>query len=177
MKKLFLLGAAAMGLAAAPASATWVYLGSWYVGDGPVWTSNPPVMSGLDVAAMKWPGWSAYAISTVDTNPANINFSAFVDGWADPTFLTTPVAQSYKLDTGGAGYNSNPGFGSAYSAWVLDHSCSNRYDNEAEVCGPAEPGLNHAFGYVPEPGTWAMLIAGFGLVGSAFRRRKLATIA
>jgi hypothetical protein len=25
---------------------------------------------------------------------------------------------------------------------------------------------------VPEPGTWAMLIAGFGLVGGALRRRR-----
>lgn len=27
--------------------------------------------------------------------------------------------------------------------------------------------------YVPEPGAWAMMIAGFGLVGSALRRRRL----
>jgi hypothetical protein len=173
MKHFLLAGFVAAAAMATPASAAWVYLGSWYVGDGPLWTDNPPVMSGLDVAAMKWPGWSAYAISTIDANPANINFSAFVDGWADPTFLTTPVAQGFKLDTGGGGYNSNPGFGTAYSAWVLDHSCFNRYDDITAVCGPGEPGLNHAFGMVvPEPGTWAMLIAGFGLVGTAVRRRK-----
>ncbi|WP_448581953.1 PEPxxWA-CTERM sorting domain-containing protein [Thermaurantiacus sp.] len=29
-------------------------------------------------------------------------------------------------------------------------------------------------GVIPEPGTWAMLIAGFGLVGFAVRRRKIA---
>jgi hypothetical protein len=28
---------------------------------------------------------------------------------------------------------------------------------------------------IPEPGTWAMMIAGFGLVGAAARRRKIAT--
>jgi hypothetical protein len=41
------------------------------------------------------------------------------------------------------------------------------------------PGVADAFGIddimynvVPEPGTWAMMIAGFGLVGAAARRRK-----
>lgn len=32
-------------------------------------------------------------------------------------------------------------------------------------------------GAVPEPASWAMLIAGFGLTGAAMRRRRLATIA
>jgi hypothetical protein len=32
-------------------------------------------------------------------------------------------------------------------------------------------------GAVPEPATWAMLIAGFGMVGFALRRRKVATVA
>lgn len=31
-----------------------------------------------------------------------------------------------------------------------------------------------SFGVVPEPTTWAMLIAGFGLVGTALRRRRAA---
>lgn len=41
-------------------------------------------------------------------------------------------------------------------------------------------GSNSAFigiGNVPEPGTWAMLIAGFGLVGAAARRRRTAVAA
>jgi len=29
---------------------------------------------------------------------------------------------------------------------------------------------------VPEPGTWAMLIAGFGLVGAAARRRRQTSV-
>ena len=82
------------------------------------------------------------------------------------------MAQDYSLDTGGSGYNSNPGFGTAYSAYVRDHSSNG--DNSA---------LNYAFrweggaGGVPEPATWAMLIVGFGLVGAAARRRNTAVAA
>ncbi len=37
------------------------------------------------------------------------------------------------------------------------------------VCGTIE---GPAAGVIPEPGTWALLIAGFGLVGAAARRRR-----
>ena len=40
------------------------------------------------------------------------------------------------------------------------------------VLDVAEPGP----GGVPEPATWAMLIAGFGLVGAALRRRRVTTV-
>jgi hypothetical protein len=33
-----------------------------------------------------------------------------------------------------------------------------------------------AGGIIPEPSTWAMLIAGFGLVGAAARRRRPAQV-
>lgn len=36
--------------------------------------------------------------------------------------------------------------------------------------------VNYALQAVPEPATWAMMIAGFGIVGSAMRRRR-ATVA
>lgn len=39
------------------------------------------------------------------------------------------------------------------------------------TCGIIE-GLPASGGVIPEPGTWALLIAGFGLVGAAARRRR-----
>jgi len=33
-------------------------------------------------------------------------------------------------------------------------------------------GFSYAAGAVPEPASWAMLIAGFGLVGAVLRRRR-----
>ena len=38
--------------------------------------------------------------------------------------------------------------------------------------GTLIPLLDSSFGNVPEPGTWAMLICGFGLVGAVARRRR-----
>jgi len=142
----------------------YTYVGSWAVDSGPWWTTNPPVYSGQQAAALLFGGSaSQYAISTVDSNPADINFKAWLDGWGDPfTYALngTPAAQSYSLDTGGGGYNSNPGYQSAYSAYVSDHGVNL---------------VNYAFvaSGVPEPSTWIMMLLGFAGVGFAgYRRTK-----
>ncbi|WP_207789923.1 PEPxxWA-CTERM sorting domain-containing protein [Sandarakinorhabdus limnophila] len=38
--------------------------------------------------------------------------------------------------------------------------------------GTGDGGFDPGGGEVPEPATWAMLIAGFGLVGAVARRRR-----
>jgi hypothetical protein len=40
-----------------------------------------------------------------------------------------------------------------------------------------DPAFSGAFGVVPEPANWALLIAGFGLVGAASRRRRVRRVA
>ncbi|MGE0044974.1 MAG: autotransporter-associated beta strand repeat-containing protein [Hyphomonadaceae bacterium] len=124
-----LLAIAAAGAAASPAQAdvfdgvaTYVFVGSWRVSDGPHWTTNPPVYSGREAAAFLFGGAPTdYAISTLGSNPALINFSAFYDGWGDNQYMTNPQSQDFRVDIGAPGYNSNPGFASAYSAYVADH--------------------------------------------------------
>lgn len=42
------------------------------------------------------------------------------------------------------------------------------------IANTIRPGLPGGGGVIPEPATWAMLIAGFGLIGTALRRRRAA---
>lgn len=178
MMKMSLVAVSALALmaggATSAAAATYVYVGSWYVGAGPAWTDNPAVYSGQEAAALLFGGnASDYAISTIDSNVANINFMTYVDGWGDDQYLYTAVSQSYSLVTG-TGYNDPGGTGTAYSAYVLDHGCDVRYSDPQASCD-GSPGLNFAFrmsGAVPEPASWGLMIAGFGMVGGALRSRR-----
>jgi hypothetical protein len=56
-----------------------------------------------------------------------------------------------------------------------------RFDNETGLAMGRELAAftlaSEQFGAVPEPGTWAMLIAGFGLIGAAARHRRRRTVA
>ena len=152
------------------ANATPVFVGSWYVGDGPVWTGQPTVYSAREAAALLFGGvFSDYSISTISNDVTLINFMAHVDGYGDSQFLTSTVGQDFKVDGGAAGYNYN---GSAdYSAYVLDHSCSNRYGNPNEGCRQYVVGQNFAFrNDVPEPATIALL--SLGLLGFAASRHR-----
>jgi hypothetical protein len=174
MKRLLLgtVAAAGLALASAAAQAAPVFVGSWIVGDGPIWFSNPPVYSGVEAAALLFGGSpSDYAISTVDSNPANINNMAYADTWGGDI---APVAEDYSLSLCGGTYDC--GFeGSATSAYVLDHSCFNRYDNPAEPCTDfGTEFVNYAFRItdVPEPATATLLLTGLLAAGGVWRLRR-----
>lgn len=148
----------AMG--ASNANAAISFVGSWQVDQGPNWPSVPTAFSGIDAAAFLFGGSASnYFISTIDNNPANINYSAWISTWGGACSGAFPcgtvVAQDYVIST--LGLYENPGDTSAY---VHDWAEGAQYTNYAFVST------------VPEPSTWAMLIMGFGVVGFSLRRRR-----
>jgi hypothetical protein len=130
-------------------------------------------MSGRQTAAFLFGGIATdYAISTAGASVATINFKTFLDGRDDIRFLTTPADQDF---VGVFGANYSAGIGN-FSAYVFDHACGTHYCTG----GGGESAINYAFRVsnnvgvagVPEPSSWALLIAGFGLVGLVGRRRS-----
>lgn len=173
------LAAAAFGLLFLANNAqalTYSFVGSWQVGDGPNWTSNPPVYSGQEAAALLFGGAASdYAISTAGSNPADINFSAWLDGWSDAyTYADSgnPAPQNYSLDLSGLGYNGCQTAGitcdqSAYSAYVGDHFVNDStYTNYAfSISG------NQAVSPVPLPESFPLFLSALSVLGLIGWRR------
>lgn len=100
-------------------------------------------------------------------------------GWRLPTgddFLTGPVAASF----------GTPGSFKCASAWfsTVHTHCDYGDGSSFYIYGhPSNPGVGYSTvetwlirgdvdGAVPEPGTWAMMLLGFGIVGGALRARR-----
>nr|WP_310497035.1 PEPxxWA-CTERM sorting domain-containing protein [Sandarakinorhabdus sp.] len=158
MKKFLLVCVAAAAIAAPASAATFV--GSWRVDAGPSWTGGPIAYTGQAAAALLFGGTaSQYRISTIDSNVANIDNLAWVSTYGGACGGTFPCGTKVAHNS----VNSSGGFylaGGNQSAYVQDWAVGPQYVNYA------------FFDAVPESSTWAMLIAGFGLVGASMRRRK-----
>ena len=167
VKMMLLAATVALASASAAHAVTYVYVGKWAVADGPLWSGSPSPqsLSGRQTAALLFGGaFSDYAISTVDSSVANIDFKAKLDGYGDTQYLGSPAGQDF---VGIVGANYAAGFGN-YSAYVYDHACGVYYC----AAGGGESAINYAFrAAVPEPATWGLMIVGFGLVGATMRRR------
>jgi PEP-CTERM motif len=158
---------AAIAFSASAHAATYVYVGSYTPASGPAWTTNPLAYSGVGAAALLFGGSAAdYAISTVDNTEANIDHKANYEviGVGSNVF-----AENYFRGVEGTTHYQDVYIGDpatdTVSAYVSDFS------NQR---------VNYVFrridGAVPEPATWGMMLAGFGVVGGAMRRRQRTTV-
>ncbi len=101
---------------------TATYVGSFNTNDGPNWTTNPAVYSGVEAAALLFGGSpSDYAISTNPntSDPLTITHTAWASTWGIPN--CQEVAENYSLDLGAPGYNDPGGNDTATSAYVDDN--------------------------------------------------------
>jgi len=169
--------AAVFGTISAASAATYVYVGNWQVDAGASWTSSPPdgplAYTGQEAAALLFGSSpSSYVISTVDNNPANINFDAWysVIGYAgNQGNGGSLLPDNYNDKYLGLYYGPTSGYpnqdpNAAASSYINDNAVGATFKNYAFLVEGA--------GAVPEPATWALLILGFGGIGFVLRRQR-----
>jgi hypothetical protein len=115
-----------LGSLTVAANASPAFVGSYAVdgaGVAPAWPTNPICYTPQEAAALLFGGLpSDYLISVNSSmDPTTITDTGHEDGWGEPD---TIFAQNFKLQTG-TGYNDPGGAGSAWSAYVFDHSDTN----------------------------------------------------
>jgi hypothetical protein len=102
--------------------------------------------------------------------PASFTFGAtptLEAGGPNAGFGGSSITVSGNVVSGREG-NGVVQFTGTYSSLTWTDTPENFYAFTVGLNGPVEGG-----GAVPEPGTWALALAGLGLVGFASRRRKL----
>jgi len=173
MRKIF--AAAIAALLATPAAATsYSGSGSWnFVNPFGVYNTSPPI---------SWSFTTGSQISSTTFNLASFNFTAGSQSWTLADFAvqyaqSTPifVQDSLGNEVFFSGVNAN---GAALLTGIRLVGTGPR--NSFFVNEPGSFTVGYSSGgamsglAVPEPASWAMLIAGFGLVGGAARKRRLA---
>lgn len=77
-----------------------------------------------------------------------------------PSLIGTDILDNIGSGAGAQGFTGSLGAGT-YSVWIQEANA-----------GTANYAFNFLVRSVPEPSTWAMMLAGFGLIGWSMRRRR-----
>jgi hypothetical protein len=174
MKKLAFAAALAAATAASPASAAFT-LSNDLGGDGFVVINSPTAFTlysandgtGNNVTSFTQLAEAASTISgkwryfTYDVDGSSFDPAGFVVNGV-LTQLTTNGIPRPSVQVGTFSFSVNPGDSYGFFVRTTD--------------GALGRGVL-TVGAVPEPASWAMLIAGFGLVGAAARRRRITVAA
>jgi hypothetical protein len=113
-------------------------------------------------------------VNWVDTNRASYGGLQSYDVWIDHGMASQQIG-SFSTAVGGWVSRTSSSF-----ALVNGQSYTLRFTGLANVDSTAfidDVSLSVTPSTVPEPASWAMLLTGFGLVGTAIRRRRVAIIA
>lgn len=100
-------------------------------------------------------------------NEVEFNLNALADGFATLTFLGTGGATLFVSDPlaiSANGQNFLGGFGEAFTGVQISTT--------AQLADVRQVRLGGIQSAVPEPGTWAMMLLGFGAMGFQMRRRR-----
>lgn len=197
MRFRHILLSACMGLYALPAQADILTYTFYTIGSGSAY-AYPGVIDPFTPITLT----NAKFVFTVDTDmmfPGNRGgtdlLGSMVNGYADATSLYVNANQQDGPNafSGAAGICfSNPGSGFVLQPAFIQSTCQSRmsasgygstnglfnYDGVVTALQVSLDGygggITRVVNGVPEPSTWALMLAGFGMVGYAIRRRKLA---
>lgn len=146
----------------------------WYVGRHPhsegAW-GGTPAADGSYYAFVQGGGVLSQLVT--------VGAGKYLFSWSDAGRGNNGVAQTYIATIGGrtlGTYTTQPG--SAFAVHSVTLQLTSGGSKALSFSGQVPADVtsfidNVSVTSVPEPGIWAMMIAGFGLVGGALRRRKV----
>ncbi|MBE1526364.1 hypothetical protein GGC65_000820 [Sphingopyxis sp. OAS728] len=114
------------------------------------------------------------ALGKIFDTPPEDSIKELVDGPPGPLALGEPVGSGIPA-LGDVGGGSSSGFPGGISTVVPSGPAATPggpNPGNPTPGGPTDPGVTPPVAAVPEPGTWALMLIGFGLCGAVLRRRR-----
>ena len=148
-----------------------------YALNGPLTTTFTPGAELWRSAAVSNPTGLLNFNPTGVTLTAGQNYVAFLSTYYTTGTGSAAVSSCNPFGGGACAVsNANPNLGRAITGRVEGANLNELVFNQV-VNGSQDLTFSATITAVPEPATWAMMIAGFGLVGGAMRRRTRVTVA